>query len=209
MLAPDYYSKLIFLPSVKSLRIAAEKDDNTVLKLLGKPSSYEAIYGRPMYVIDDMSGKPASLLRLGYTDYFNNGRFTDDFFQYNNESSSFQELMTNYTFVLRYTGLRWYGDLLPPGERFYTKTTPEEYHAFWDNAFSKIGENDNSTMLISGPSLGLTPVGLDFYEMRRRSVPDETFDYGPYGILVPLMDFYAGSGFFHCTDKSREELLDY
>jgi hypothetical protein len=75
--------------------------------------------------------------------------------------------------------------------------------------FSKVGENDNriSTILISGPSLGLTPVGLDFYEMRRRRVPNKTFDFGPCGILVPLMDFYAGSGFFHCFEKnSRDEL---
>ena len=161
-----------------------------------------------MYVIDGMTGVPTSLYRLGYTDAGDDGRFTDDFFQYNNESTSFQELMKNYTFVLRYTGLRWYGDLLPPGQRFYTKTTPEEYHAFWDNAFSKIGENDNSTMLISGPSLGLNPIGVDFYEMRRRSVRGKSYDYGPYGILVPLMDFYAGSGFLQCSDKSRAELSD-
>ena len=160
-----------------------------------------------MYVIDGMSEKPASLLRLGYTDTGKDGRFTDDFFQYNNESTSFQELMKNYTFVLRYTGLRWYGDLLPPGKRFYTKTSQEEYHAFWDNAFSKIGENDNSTVLISAPNFGLTPVGVDFYEMRRRSIPGQSFDYGPYGILVPLMDYYSGSGVFHCSDKAREESL--
>ena len=38
-------------------------------------------------------------------------------------------------------------------------------------------------------------------------MPNKIFDFGPCGILVPIMDFYAGSGFFHCFDKkSRDEL---
>ena len=42
---------------------------------------------------------------------------------------------------------------MPPGKYYYSSTVsdaPEEYHAFWYNAFSG-GESDNSTFLISAP----------------------------------------------------------
>ncbi len=64
-----------------------------------------------------MSGKPTSLLRLGYpdieagTDGVIDNHFSDDFFQYNSETTGFQDLLKNFTFVLFYTGLRWYGKL--------------------------------------------------------------------------------------------------
>ena len=68
---------------------------------------------------------------------------------------------------------------MPPGKYYYSSTpsdAPEEYHAFWDNAFSGLGESDNSTFLISAPALDtLDPAGVDFYEMRRRNIPNSTF----------------------------------
>ena len=87
------------------------------------------VYGRPLYFANNMSGKPYGLLRYGYPDdghvdfessnssiipkaqlkhshpnYFDD----DDFFYVNNSTVSFQELLTNYTFVLWYSGRRWY-----------------------------------------------------------------------------------------------------
>ena len=91
---------------------------------------------------------------------------------------------------------------MPPGKYYYSSTVsdaPEEYHAFWDNAFSG-GKSDNSTFLISAPALDtLDPAGVDFYEMCRRNIPNSTFAYGPMGVLIPLID-YQGSGFFHCNN---------
>ena len=100
------------------------------------------------------------------------------------------------------------GDILPPGQRYYTESKYEEdYHAFWDNVFSSLGEADNSTLLISAATSALTPVGVDFFEMRRRNAPlSSGFSYGPAGILIPLVG-YDGSGFFHCVDKSVEALF--
>jgi hypothetical protein len=95
----------------------AEKDETTTLKLLGDSSDFVTVYGKPVFEILNMSGKPTSLLRLGYpdieagTDGVRDDYFSDDFFQYNNISTGFQELLKNYTFVLFYSGLRWYGKL--------------------------------------------------------------------------------------------------
>ena len=66
-----------------------------------------------------------------------------------------------------------------------------------------MGDEDNSTLIISAPSSDSgSPVGIDFYEMRRRNVAFEggSFDYqyGPFGVLLPLVE-YEGSGFFHCN----------
>ena len=91
-------------------------------------------------VIENMQGKPYSLLRLGYPDdddeYFEvqqnstidgvgytaphkhrHSEFflDDDFFETNNKSTAFQNLLQNYSFVLRFTGRRWYGQITPPG----------------------------------------------------------------------------------------------
>ena len=38
----------------------------------------------------------------------------DDLFEVNNKSEAFQQLMTNYNFLLRYTGRRWYGQIIDP-----------------------------------------------------------------------------------------------
>lgn len=186
--------------------IRSEKDQNTTLTLLRHNSDFDAVYGRPIYVSKKMTGKPMSLLRTGTEietgpDGLREEFFTDDFFLYNSQSAQFQELLMNYTFVLRYTGRRWYGDLLQPKLKYYHSGQYEEdYHAFWDNAFSGIGIADNSTMLISAPTVDLTPVGIDFFEMRRRNVPfgETHYDYGPMGVLIPLVE-NEGSGFFHCS----------
>jgi hypothetical protein len=52
--------------------------------------------------------------------------------------------------------------------------------AFWNNAFDV-----NRTFVISDETDGGTPIGIDFFEMRRR-VPSDLnenvrFQYGPYG----------------------------
>lgn len=81
-----------------------------------------------------------------------------------------------------------------------------EYHAFWDNVFSKVGEADNSTFLISEPTFGGSPDGINFYEMRRRNVADDSIhkhNYDPFGVLIPLIG-YLGSGFFHCNEDAKD-----
>lgn len=214
--------------------IRSEKGNTTTLKLLGDPDDEEGedfveVYGRPMYVIENLSDKPYGLLRLTHPDdddkYFNveypdstetdgvgdlvshkhfhlDSFSDDDFFQLNNQTAEFSQLLKNYTVVLRYTGRRWYGQIVPPGLTA-TSFQEEEYHAFWNNAFSGLGAEDNKTLIISSPSGSGSPVGLDFYEMRRRNIQFENeiegFDYGPFGVLIPLVE-YAGSGFFHCNN---------
>jgi hypothetical protein len=137
------------------------------------------VYGRPMYAAR-MQGKPFSVMRYGYpgseeqffeVDYPVNASATvephkhkspddysdDDFFEINNQSVAFQQLMRNYTFLLRYTGRRWYGQIREPnlsGDSF----KEEEYHAFWMNSFSGLGQEDNSTLIISQPTSEKSPV---------------------------------------------------
>ena len=92
--------------------------------------NFVEVYGRPLYFARNMSGKPYGLLRYGYPEdgYVDfHGRNTstismtpfkhshpehfddDDFFYVNNSTASFsfQELLTNYTFILWYSGRRW------------------------------------------------------------------------------------------------------
>ena len=60
-----------------------------------------------------MKGVPVGLMKLANV---NDDTFIDDdFFQIHNELEEFQELLLNYTFTLRYTGRRWYGQITPPG----------------------------------------------------------------------------------------------
>ena len=86
----------------------------------------------------------------------------DDFFQINSESPEFREVMTNYTMILRYTGRRWYGQIVHPGKITANKFDEGEWHAFWNNAFSGIGQEDNSTVIISAPTTEGSPVGGKF-----------------------------------------------
>lgn len=86
-----------------------------------------------MYIVENMIGKPFGLMRLGYPDdddqffdiqysnstgstknvdshkHYQPDFFTDDFFEINNQTEEFQSLLKNYSFVLRFTGQRWYG----------------------------------------------------------------------------------------------------
>ena len=133
------YYQLLFQPYW-----IAEKDENTTLQLfrhtIDDNDQFVESYGRPMYVLRNMSGMPYSLLRLGFpeNDYedfeieYPNATFAsqeasvpphkhhethffddDDFFETNlkNRGSEFESLLKNYTFVLHYTGRRWYGTL--------------------------------------------------------------------------------------------------
>lgn len=80
------------------------------------------------------------------------------------------------------------------------------YHGFWDNVFSNVGAEDNSTFLISAPTFGGSPIGLDFYEMRRRNIPDDSIHkhaYDPFGMLIPLIA-YEGSSFFNCNMDAED-----
>jgi hypothetical protein len=121
------------------VHLIAEKNENTTLQLLRRSvdgkDHFFASYGRPIYVIRNMSGMPYSLLRLGFPEtgeeyfgieYMNSTnaeeltphkhyepRFfeDDDFFQqnYKNRGGAFEKQLENYTFTLHYTGRRWYG----------------------------------------------------------------------------------------------------
>lgn len=97
--------------------------------------------------------------------------------------------------------ISYIGGLFPPDMNMKV-FNDAEYHAFWDNAFSGLGEADNSTFLISEPSFGGSPVGVDFYEMRRRNVlyDDDQFEYNYdfFGVIIPLVE-YNGAGFYHCN----------
>lgn len=87
----------------------------------------------------------------------------DDFFEIHYEEEDFQRLMKNYTFVLRYTGSRLYGQINPPdvdvGQRAMSKN--KEYHSFWDMAFSGVGIDDKSALIISDPTIDNSPVGIE------------------------------------------------
>jgi len=110
----------------------------------------------------------------------------DDFFEIHTQYDEFNELLQNYTFVLKYTGRRWYGQIYP--ERSSKGFDEEEYHAFWNRAFSGVGVDDNRTVIISAPTTDSSPVGVDFYEMRRRNKQfegtEKNYNYGPFGVLL-------------------------
>jgi len=213
--------------------IRSEKDSNTTLSVVkdldqdDDSINFVAVYGRPMYK-RRMQGKPYSLMRDGYPgekeQYFkveypanasaavaphkhNNpdNYEDDDFFEINNKSAAFQQLMKNYTFLLRYTGSRWYGQIIDPGLSA-NSYKEEEYHAFWMNSFSGTGQEDNSTLIISEATSGAAPVGVDFFEMRRRNKVFEggthDYDYSQDGIMIPLVE-HDGAGFFHCNKPSE------
>ena len=79
--------------------------------MVGGSNDILFIYGKPVYMINEMSGQPIDLLRLGYPE-IDTGLFTDDdFMMYNNVSTEFQEFIEGpYSVVLKYTGLRWLGE---------------------------------------------------------------------------------------------------
>ena len=211
--------------------IRSEKDSNTTMHLLHDDEDdwvhFVEVYGRPKYVSENMTGIPHGLMRQAEPDtddkYFgveyNETALTkaemlpphrhhedkffleDDFFDIHIEKPKFKELLKNYTFVLKYTGRRWYGQIKPPGVSS-ADFDEAEFHGFWSKTFSGVGVDDNSTVIISRPTATGTPVGIDFYEMRRRNKVFEgdsyDYDYSPFGVLIPLTG-YEGSGYFHCN----------
>jgi len=201
--------------------IGPERDNTAALDLIEDLNDDQVkfleIYGRPMYVRYNMTGKPHSF--LGLTDPEDGEQLQmnkhfgadtlddDDFFQLNNETSEFQELLKNYTFILEYTGQRWYGRMVPPTIKL-ENLREATYHAFWNNTFGGKWTHDNSTVIISDPASGFeSPVGIDFYEMRRRNEAIDDigvydYKYGPYGVLIPLTK-YKGSGYFHCFKDGK------
>ena len=51
-----------------------------------------------------------------------------------------------------------------------------------------MGIDDNRTVIISAPTTDSSPVGVDFYEMRRRNKQfegtEKNYNYGPFGVLL-------------------------
>ena len=121
---------LIFSPFI------AEKDNTTVLKILEDPNDDEVnfveVYGRPVYVLKNLSGKPYPLMRLGFNPESGDQPYEleypndtvsrdldphkhhhdsffedDDLFDQNSVKPEFMELLQNYTFIVYYTGARW------------------------------------------------------------------------------------------------------
>lgn len=164
--------------------IRSEKDSNITLNIVKDPDKdgdnidFVNVYGRPMYATR-MQGKPFGLMRDGYPgeteQYFEvehpyNGSeivaphkhnnpddySDDDFFEIHNQSVAFQQLMKNYTFLLKYTGRRWYGQIVDPSLSA-DSFKEEEYHAFWMNSFSGLGQEDNSTLIISEITSSVSP----------------------------------------------------
>jgi len=79
--------------------------------LVGGSNDFLTVYGKPLYVINEMSGQPINLIRLGYPE-IDTGLFTDDdFMMYNNVTTEFQDFIEGpYSIILKFTGLRWLGE---------------------------------------------------------------------------------------------------
>ena len=110
----------------------------------------------------------------------------DDFFE-RQSVHDLEDILENYSVVLSYTGSRFYGTIINSTASL-DDLFPPNYHAFWDQSF-----NGSRTFIISDTTLSSTPVGVDFFEMRRRVNnmlnPNVQFSYGPHGALIPLMDY--------------------
>jgi len=108
------------------------------------------------------------------------------------------DFMERYAVIIAFTGSRYYGTMISPNSKF-DDLFPEDYHAFWDDSFSL-----QRTFIISDTTYASSPAGVDFFEMRRRINselnPFVEFSYGPYGVLIPLVN-YVGAGFFHCLSN--------
>lgn len=112
----------------------------------------------------------------------------DDFFESKPLHDGLEEILEDYSVVISYSGSRFYGTIVAPDaslDRLY----PPDYHAFWSESFDV-----NRTFIISETTASSTPVGVDFYEMRRRVFnpmlnPNVEFAYGPYGAQIPMMTY--------------------
>ena len=58
--------------------------------------------------------------------------------------------------------------------------------------FLYVGVDDNRTVIISAPTSDASPVGVDFYEMRRRNKifedSEKNYNYGPFGVLIETVE---------------------
>ncbi|EJK53216.1 hypothetical protein THAOC_27398 [Thalassiosira oceanica] len=191
-------------------QIRSEMDPNTILTLAADPnddtSEFVEVYNRPLYYAH-MSGIPFGLMGgkdkdlQKYADVLGRRSLSgenltyddDDFFDIHLREEAFVNLMKNYTFVLGYTGQRWYGQIKP-----WIPLGDQSSDRFKEEGLEK---DDNATLIISDPTSSETPVGVDFYELRRRNSVfaegEYDYDYGPFGVLVPLVG-YEGVGLFHC-----------
>ena len=79
----------------------------------------------------NMAGIPTGLMRMDTSD---DGYADDDFFEIHTAMDPFQELLKNYTFALRYTGRRWYGQMEAAGMTS-EMIVEEEYHGKWSIVF--------------------------------------------------------------------------
>mmetsp|Transcript_37653 Transcript_37653/g.69184 ORF Transcript_37653/g.69184 Transcript_37653/m.69184 type:complete len:1210 (+) Transcript_37653:238-3867(+) len=124
----------------------------------------------------------------------------DDFFE-SKPLHDLEDIMDDYSVILSYSGSRFYGTIIEPNATF-DYLFPPDYHAFWSQSF-----NVNRTFIISDTTITSTPVGIDFFEMRRRINtllnPNVQFSYSPFGALIPLMS-YEGAGFFHCLEETPQ-----
>jgi len=66
----------------------------------------------------------------------------------------------------------------------------DNYHAFWDGAISY---DPYSLNIISGPTNGDTPVGVDWF-----AITDWGDQFGPFGALTPMQE-EVGMGIFSCA----------
>ena len=80
--------------------------------MVGGLNDFLTVYGKPVYVINEMSGQPINMLCLGYYPEIDTGLFTDDdFMMYNNVATEFQDFIEGpYSIILKFTGLRWLGE---------------------------------------------------------------------------------------------------
>jgi len=124
----------------------------------------------------------------------------DDFFESPSLHDGLAEILNDYKVVIAYTGSRFYGTITDSNATL-DELFPPDYHAFWSESFDV-----DRTFIISDATSTSSPVGVDFFEMRRRFNtllnPNVQFSYGPYGALIPLME-YQGTGFFHCLDETQ------
>lgn len=139
---------------------------NILLEDTDKPKNsrhFVQVYQHPKYVAHHMSGVPHEVMRFGSRrdddqtlrknktsplkrrellskEYFED----DDFFQIHKQEPAFERLLDDYTFILKYTGSRWYGQIAPPFKDA-KEFNEEEFHAFWSKSFSGKGKDDNAT----------------------------------------------------------------
>lgn len=123
----------------------------------------------------------------------------DDFFE-SQALHNLEDILKDYSVVISYTGSRFYGTIIEP-DASLDDIFHSDYHAFWSESL-----DGDRTFIISDTTSASSPVGADFFEMRRRTInplfnENIRFSYGPFGALIPLMN-YEGTGFFNCLDET-------